>query len=123
MQALKLVSKQVKVTQSQIQFNIGKVTSANFELHYRVLSDTGAVIKKGILHAPIAEIDIFNASPVDVAKVNVAFASLGVEVDSTQPLSTAEKFLAKQKATKDKIAQATEKNKAKRSATQNEDKK
>lgn len=106
MGTLKLVSKQVEVTQTEIMLQVGAATATNFQLHWAIKSEDGHAVKKGVLTLPVADIDLFTADPIDVDKVNPLIASTGAQLDSKQPLSDRAKFLAKHPHARAKTAEA-----------------
>jgi hypothetical protein len=110
---LKLIPKHVQVTQTNLNCQVGLVTSTNFVLHYRITGDKGVAVKVDTVTLPIADIDLFNEKNFDAAKLNAVLSTIGVEVDETQPLTPQQKFQEKQARTKAAIADAEAKRKQK----------
>lgn len=110
---LKLIPKQVQVTQTHLNLQVGLVTSTNFVLHYRITGDKGVAVKADTVTLPIADIDLFNGKIFDAVKLNAVLSAMGVEVDAVQPPTQQQQFLAKRERTVAAIAEAEKKRKEK----------
>jgi hypothetical protein len=119
MRTLKLVSKKVEVTQTDISFQVGLATSTDFKLWYQLMGDDGVVVKKAIATLPIASLDLFNADPIDPVALTAALAAAGIDaaINAEQPVTAEDRLMAKRKEAKEKAAAAAEKAKQASQAT------